>query len=36
MHVKNGGFKPNFLALEWVVKSFEAKAIRDYLNFGCQ
>lgn len=30
----NGGFKPNFIALDWVTQSKEAKEIREYLNFG--
>ncbi|KAL7542509.1 hypothetical protein ACHAXR_011841 [Thalassiosira sp. AJA248-18] len=30
----NGGFKPNFIALDWVAQGKEAKEIRDYLNFG--
>lgn len=30
----NGGFKPNFISLDWVEQSKEAQEIRDYLNFG--
>jgi hypothetical protein len=30
----NGGFKPNFIALDWVSQSREALEIRDFLNFG--
>jgi len=32
--LNNGGFKPNFIALDWVTQSTEAKEILDYLNFG--
>lgn len=30
----NGGFKPNFIALDWVSQSEEAQKVRDFLNFG--
>eukprot|EP01082_Thalassiosira_pseudonana_P003414 g3216.t1 g3216 contig12:1645347-1647450(+) len=30
----NGGVTPNFIALDWVVNSEEARAVRDYLKFG--
>eukprot|EP00581_Thalassiosira_minuscula_P008905 CAMPEP_0183707840 /NCGR_PEP_ID=MMETSP0737-20130205/4279_1 /TAXON_ID=385413 /ORGANISM="Thalassiosira miniscula, Strain CCMP1093" /LENGTH=820 /DNA_ID=CAMNT_0025935571 /DNA_START=148 /DNA_END=2610 /DNA_ORIENTATION=+ len=30
----NGGVKPNFIALDWVSQSKEAKEIKDFLNFG--
>jgi len=32
--LNNGGFKPNFIALDWVTQSTEAKEILAYLNFG--
>jgi len=30
----NGGFKPNYIALDWVVESKEAREILNYLNLG--
>lgn len=31
---ENGGYKPNFIALDWVNQSKEANEVRDFLNFG--
>ncbi|KAL7490207.1 hypothetical protein ACHAW6_015975 [Cyclotella cf. meneghiniana] len=30
----NGGVKPNFIALDWVVQHTEARAVADFMNFG--
>lgn len=30
----NGGAKPNFIALDWIVESEEARSVARYLNFG--
>eukprot|EP00804_Cyclotella_cryptica_P014100 CCRYP_005551-RA/>CCRYP_005551-RA protein AED:0.11 eAED:0.15 QI:0/0/0/1/1/1/2/0/681 len=30
----NGGVKPNFIALDWVVQNAEARSIANFMNFG--
>ena len=30
----NGGYKPNFISLDWIDQSQDAREVRDFLNFG--